>query len=127
MRFPYYQLDPGNYAPVVPLKIFGKEGWLGLEAYVDSGASFSIFNADRADILGLDYRKGRRIFLTVGDGGLLEVFIHKLRVDLGGKRFMAQIGFSKQLGVGFNLLGRKSFFERFHICFNDKGRFLEIS
>lgn len=35
--------------------------------------------------------------------------------------------FSKQLGVGFNLLGRKSFFDRFHICFDDKHRFMELN
>jgi len=29
---------------------------------VDSGASFSIFNAEIADYLGLDYRKGDKIY-----------------------------------------------------------------
>lgn len=126
MRFPYFQLGPNNFAPIITLKILGEDGWLGLEAYIDSGASFSIFKADRAAILGIDYSKGKPIFLTVGDGGLLEVFIHKLEVELAGKQFAANIGFSKQLGVGFNLLGRKSFFDRFCICFNDKDRCVEL-
>jgi hypothetical protein len=33
---------------------------------------------------------------------------------------MAPVGFSDELGVGFNLLGRSSVFERFEICFREK-------
>ena len=126
MRFPYFQLGPGDFAPIITLKIRGKEGWLGVEAYIDSGASFTIFNVDRADILGIDYTKGKRIHLTVGDGGLLEVYILKVEVELANIRFLADIGFSKQLGVGFNLLGMKSFFDRFQICFDDKHRMVDL-
>lgn len=105
----------------------GKEGWIEFEAYIDSGASFSIFNIDRAEIIGLDYKRGRQIHLTVGDGGLLEVYIHRLNVGLANEKFVAEIGFSKQLGVAFNLLGRKSFFDRFGICFDDLHRYVELT
>ncbi len=126
MRFPYFQLEPNSFAPIITLKIFGKTGAFNFEAYIDSGASISIFNTDRAEILGIDYTKGRKIHLTVGDGGLIEVFVHKLTVELGEYKFAAEIGFSKQLGVGFNLLGRQGFFDRFRICFDDKHRFVEL-
>lgn len=127
MRFPYFQLGPNDFAPIIPIKIWGKRGWLDLEAYIDSGASFSIFNIDRAEILGIDYRKGRMFHLIVGDGGLLEVYTHRLKVELNGKQFIAEIGFSKQLGVGFNLLGRRSFFDHFRICFDDLHRYVELT
>lgn len=127
MRFPYFQLSDNSFAPIVTLKILGQEGWIDLEAYIDSGASFSIFNVNRAEILGLNYNQGKQMFLTVGDGGLLEVYLHKLKVNLANRQFMAYIGFSKQLGVEFNLLGRKSFFECFRICFNDLHRFVELT
>jgi len=126
MRFPYYQLGPNDFAPIIPLKILGQEGWVSMEAYIDSGASFSIFHTDRAEIFGIPYQKGRQIHLTVGDGGLLKVYIVKLAVELADSRFRAEIGFSEQLGVGFNLLGRRGFFDYFQICFNDKQRFVEL-
>ena len=44
MRFPYYQLGPNDFAPIITLKILGQDGWVALEAYIDSGASFSIFH-----------------------------------------------------------------------------------
>jgi hypothetical protein len=127
MRFPYFQLSSTDFAPIISLKILGKEGWVEFEAYVDSGASFSIFGIERAEILGIDYKKGKSIYLTVGDGGLIEVYLHKLKVEFGNRQFIAEIGFSKQLGVQFNLLGRKDFFDRFCICFNDKDHYLEIT
>jgi len=126
MRFPYFQLEKDNFAPIIPLKILGKEGWISFEAYIDSGASFSIFNIDRAKILGINYIKGEKIRVVVGNGDLLEVYIHRLQVEMANSRFHAQIGFSPQLGIGFNLLGRKSFFEHFKICFDDKNKFVEL-
>lgn len=126
MRFPYFQLSPKYFAPIVPIKMLGEEGWIDFEAYIDSGASYSIFKSDRAEILGIDYKRGQEVFLTVGDGGLLKVYIHRLKVELANKSFIAHVGFSSQLGIGFNLLGRKSFFEHFRICFDDNEHFVEI-
>lgn len=126
MRFPYYQVSADEFEPIVTLKVLGKEGWVELEAYIDSGASFSIFHKDRAEILGINYETGQELFVTVGDGGLLKVYLHKLKVELENEKFTASIGFSDQLGVGFNLLGRKSFFEHFKICFDDKDKLVEL-
>lgn len=127
MRFPYFQLTATDFAPIIPLKMRGSEGWIDFEAYIDSGASFSIFNTDRAEILGIDFQKGRPIHLTVGDGGLLQVYLHKVKVRIADHEFVADIGFSEQLGVAFNLLGRKSFFDRFRVCFDDRHRFIDIT
>lgn len=127
MRFPYFKLGPRDFAPIVPIKMLGKEGWMAMEAYVDSGASFSIFGSDRADLLGVDYKRGTTVHLVVGDGDSLEVFLHKVSVEFAGTEFVAEIGFSQQLGIGFNLLGRKSFFDRFRICFDDRHRRLDVT
>ena len=40
-------------------------------------------------------------------------------MTIGNISFNAVIGFSQKLGVGFNLLGRRSIFERFVIVFDD--------
>jgi len=33
---------------------------------------------------------------------------------------------SKQLGIGFNIIGRKDVFERFKICFDEKEKVVEF-
>jgi len=44
---------------------------LALEAYVDSGATYSVFTAQVANRLGLAYRTGRRVYVQVGDGSFI--------------------------------------------------------
>lgn len=51
------------------------------------------------------------------------VYLHDLEVQLGEERFTGTIGFSEKLGIGFNLIGRVSFFNRFKVCF-DEHKFL---
>lgn len=57
--------------------------------------------------------------MTVGDGATILVHVHRLNVQIGPHRFLANIGFSEQLRVGFNLLGREDFFQRFDVTFSD--------
>lgn len=128
MEFPYLVIPPGLHGPIITMEIWGRQRkWIGLEAYVDSGATYSIFDADSAVILGLDLPKGRRTLIVVGDGNKIPVFLFQLPVRFAGHSFKATIGFSQKLGVGFNLLGRQSFFDRFRICFNDKEKILQTT
>ena len=127
MKFPYLEASRGIFAPMVNLEIWASGRWVVCEAYIDSGATYSIFHADIAEQLGLDYKKGRRILVKVGDGGLIPVYLHKLPVKFANVKFNAPLGFSENLGVGFNLLGRIGFFDRFRICFDDKNRVVETT
>lgn len=96
------------------------------KAYVDSGASYSIFRAEITDILGLRLEKGEKIYVTVGDGSLIPVYLHQITVQLAEETFSAAIGFSRQLGIGFNIIGRKDIFEKFKVCFNEKEKIVEF-
>lgn len=53
--------------------------------------------------------------------------MHKLKVRFAEKEFDAHIGFSKRLGVEFNILGRKDFFENFVFAFDDYHKVLEVT
>lgn len=100
----------------------GPLGWIRAEAYVDSGVFLSIFSPNEAAGLGLDYQKGKETFVTVGDGGLIPVYVHRLPLQIGTATFQASIGFSPRLGVGFNLLGRQDIFTHFDVTFSDATR-----
>ncbi|MBI5399193.1 hypothetical protein HZB07_01055 [Candidatus Saganbacteria bacterium] len=126
MQYPYAEIKPEIFAPVVELQIFGEE-WVSFNLFVDTGASFTIFHSETARLLGINYRKGALVFLTVGDGRQIPVYRHKLKVLFSGQEFKAIIGFSSRLGVGFHLLGREDFFENFRICFNDRDKVLETT
>jgi len=114
----------GRYAPIVYLQVWTGNRWLYLQAYVDSGASWSVFHVDVAQLLNIKLHKTKRHYISLGNGSVLPIYLQHIRVRFAGVEFQAPAGFSDALRVGFNLLGRAGFFDRFTVCFNDRARLL---
>ena len=108
--------------PIIPIQVKSSYDWVKIWAYVDSGASCSLFKAKEAERLGLNYKKGKEGEMVVGDGSLIPVFFHRLKVKIGDNEIFAPIGFSEKLGIGFNLLGRGGIFTKFDVIFSDSKR-----
>jgi len=124
VEFPYLKDAAGHYAPIVYLQVWSGNRWLYLQAYVDSGASWTIFHADVAQLLGIKLSRGARRYMALGNGSVIPITLHRVRVRFAGMEFSVPAGFSDALKVGFNLLGRAGFFDRFVMCFNDRSRVL---
>lgn len=122
--FPYLKDNRGRYAPLVYLQAWTGNRWLYLQAYVDSGASWTIFHADVASLLGINLARSARRSMMLGNGTVIPIFLHQVRVRFAGKEFTVPAGFSDDLQVGFNVLGRAGFFDRFVLSFNDRARLL---
>jgi len=123
--FPYYKNPEGIYFPVIPLQLSYRRRNIDSSALVDSGATISIFRTDVAEHLGIIVEKGEEIYLG-GVGGKIKGYIHKLEVEIAGKKFSCQIVFSHEYLVSFNLLGREEFFKRFRIVFEEKKNYLKL-
>lgn len=97
-----------------------------LYAFLDTGGELQYFPV--SSYRGSRYRngKGREDFCHVGSGSLIPVYLHGIDVKFADKEFKAEIGFSKHLGIGFNIIGRKDFFDNFKICFDEKNEMVEI-
>ncbi|MBI4343828.1 MAG: hypothetical protein HY601_03320 [Candidatus Omnitrophica bacterium] len=124
VEFPYLKDAQGHYAPIVYLQAWTGNRWLYLQAYVDSGASWSVFHLDVAELLGLNLRRAARRYVSLGNGSVLPVYLQHIKVRFAGQEFLAPAGFSDALRMGFNLMGRAGFFTRFQMCFNDRARLL---
>ena len=48
--------------------------WIIFDAFVDSGASYSIFTVEIGEILGLNVEIGKKIYVMMGDGFLITVY-----------------------------------------------------
>ena len=112
--------------PVVPIELKGNIEWVSYDAYVDSGAGYSIFQAEMAEILGLKLENSNESYVTVGDGSQIKVYIHRVKVKIAGQEFDATIGFSRHLGIGFNIIGRLVIFDRFRVCFDESEKVVEF-
>jgi hypothetical protein len=117
IEFPY-TLHKQYLMPIIPILIKGYKLW----TFVDSGATFSILSVDEAHRIGIEWDKGRRQMIVVGDGSFIPTYFHNLPLEIGGYEVIAPIGFSERLGVGFNILGRTGIFDQFQVCFNDHDR-----
>ena len=124
VEFPYMKDPQGRYAPLVYLQGWTGTHWLYLQAYVDSGASWSVFHLDVAQLLGVKLSKTKRRYVSLGNGSVLPIYLQQIRVRFGGQEFTVPAGFSDALRVGFNLMGRAGFFDRFLISFNERARIL---
>jgi hypothetical protein len=122
-----YTLYRRRWSPLIPLTLSSSQRSIQAEGYLDSGAFYSVFRLEFLPRLGLQPRQGKRRFLVVGDGSFIPVHIFKLTVEMVGERFTADIAFSDRLGVGFNLIGRKSIFDHFdEIVFRERRREVEF-
>ena len=124
--FPYLNDLSGRAAPIVYLQVWTGNRWVYLQAYVDSGASWSIFHADVAQLLGIKLAKSPRRYMALGNGSVIPIYLHRIRVRFAGQEFSVPAGFSDALHVGFNLLGRSGFFDRFVMSFNDRTKTLTV-
>ncbi len=124
MKFSYIVFE-GKHLPIVSLIVEGKKA-VEINAFVDSGASLSVFSFDVAEFAGIDAEKGKKSFVRIGDGSFIEIFVHTLNVKLAGKEFKAKIGFSRGLGIGFNIIGREGIFENYIVSFNEKEKTVEF-
>ena len=114
IEFPY-MLYKRYLMPIIPFLIEDHKIW----AFVDSGATYSIFSIDTARRIGIEWDKGRRQMIVVGDGSFIPTYFHDLTLRVSDYEIEAPIGFSERLGIGFNILGRTGIFDQFQICFND--------
>jgi hypothetical protein len=123
--FPYQKNAVGGLFPVIDLLIYHKKFITRIFTLVDSGATISIFREDIAEQLGLVIEDGKETFLG-GVGGRIKGYVHKLEIEVAGKRFPCPVVFSREYTVSFNLLGREAFFEQFRIIFEEKKNYLKL-
>jgi predicted aspartyl protease len=119
IEFNYVRLR-GYWYPIIPIVLFYSDQKLVTQGLVDSGANFSVFNAQAAEALGIDLRTGKRIELH-GLGRAVG-YLHQVDMALGKFRFNAHVVFSSELTVSLNILGRSDIFRPFLITFDEQAR-----
>jgi hypothetical protein len=87
-----YAILAGRRSPLIPLGLGYQGTWQRVQAYVDSGAFYSVFKTDFALPLGLAWQEGERVYVQVGDGGFIPVYLHIVDVQLQRYRFSGRIG-----------------------------------
>lgn len=102
---------------------------VGYEALIDSGADFNVFHSEIAQILDIDYKKGRK--RQIFGLGNQEIKGYECNVEMklqGFPKFVSPVIFSSQIPPhSFGVLGNKGFFGHFEIRFDYSSRSIEIN
>jgi len=122
-----YKLLYERWMPIIPVTLAWRGVLLHSEAYLDSGAFYSIFKTSIAAQLGLEISQAKERMFVVADGSFIPAKLVKLPIEIGGRRRIAEVAFSDRLNIGFNLLGRKGIFEGFdEVIFREARREVEL-
>jgi len=118
--------------PIVALRISTEYYYQDTAALVDSGADYSIFDAEFAEILGLNLTNGRRKALIGLDGKKHYGYLHRIQIEIldaprTWKHIDVEVIFRpnhpKELG---NLLGRHDFFDALRIGFDERRQIIYL-
>ena len=86
IKYPYQEYK-GLPCPIIPIEINDSR----VDVYVDSGAFVSIFSIQEAEALQIDYQKGQPGSAVVGDGSVIPIFYHLLKVKIGNIFFQLRL------------------------------------
>jgi hypothetical protein len=65
---------------IITLGLKYNENWYPVDAYVDSGAIYSIFRQTVDERMGIEIEKGKLIYSQVGDGGFIPEYLHEIEL-----------------------------------------------
>ena len=119
MKFYYKRFGPDIFRPVIPVEIKALDKHLKYEALIDSGADECIFDAQLAEILGIDVQKGAKRMVGGITGKEQPYYSHQITISIGGWEYETKAGFMPHMpGFGYGVLGQRGFFENFTVKFN---------
>lgn len=119
MKFRYKKYAPEVVRPVIPIEVVYNAITVPYEVLVDSGADQCIFDAQLAEILGIDVESGTvyKVSGVTGDHRLC--YSHKLEIKVGGWPFTITANFMRDIPtVGYGIVGQKGFFDIFIVKFD---------
>ena len=119
MKFSYKKYGPGVLRPVIPIEVVYKNLSVPYEVLVDSGADFCIFDAQIADIFGVDLESGEKNEVAGITGVNAPIYFHNIVIKVGGWPFKIRAAFLREIGrFGYGIVGQKGFFDIFTVKFD---------
>lgn len=93
MKFKYKNYGKGALRPVIPVEIIYNGLGVPYEVLVDSGADNCIFDAQIAEILGIDVEKGEKALVSGITGSPEPYYVHPIAIKVGGWEYKIKAGF----------------------------------
>lgn len=99
----------------IPVELIYGSNVVQVDAKLDTGATFCIFERTYGEMLGLDVESGEAETVSTANGAF-EVFGHRLTMTTLGFQFEAMVYFAAEESVRRSVLGRRGFIEQLRLC-----------
>lgn len=110
-----HNYDTTRTGITVPVELSSGSNVVQVDARLDTGASFCIFERTYAEMLGLRVEGGSKAFVSTANG-TFQVFGHWMTLTALGLQFDVMIYFAADEGIRRNVLGRRGFIDQLRLC-----------
>lgn len=126
MKFKYKKYGSDTLRPVIPIEVEFNNLSVPYEVLIDSGADICIFNAQIAEVLGINISKGVKVQVGGMTGFPEDTYIHMLQIKIGGRIYKIDVGFMRMSGNSYGVVGQKGFFDKFIVKFDLEKEEIEL-
>ena len=123
-----HRIDYSRYPDIVVPLAFSSdsETFYPIDAKLDTGSTFCVFQRDFADILSLDLESGHRQRIGTATGSFL-TYGHEVTLATCGLQWQAVVYFDESENFYLNVVGRLGFLERLKMDLVEYDRELYLS
>ncbi|HYL98412.1 MAG TPA: aspartyl protease family protein [Blastocatellia bacterium] len=110
-----HSYDTTKTGITVPVELAYGTNVVQVDAKLDTGASFCIFERAYAEMLGLDVESGTKMLVSTANS-TFECFGHWLRMTAIAFQFDAIVYFAADKNIRRSVLGRRGFIDQLRLC-----------
>lgn len=110
-----HSYDTTRAGITVPVELIHGPNAVQVDAKLDTGASFCIFERTYGEMLGLDVEGGEPVTVSTANGSF-RVFGHRLSITALGFQFEAKVYFAGDESISRSVLGRRGFIDQLRLC-----------
>ncbi len=114
----HYKFKEKCSKPIIPITLKHGQTNIDIRAIVDSGADYSIFDAIYAEQIGIPVTRFEQLKID-GIAGSLIGNLCNVKIKVIDEYLDVPVLFVKNYSGPFNILGRKGFFEKHIITFDE--------
>lgn len=121
-----HSYDTTKVGITVPVELTDGTNIVQVDAKLDTGASFCIFERASGEMLGLDVEDGTPTIVSTANS-MFQAFGHSLTMTALGFQFDVMVYFAADESIRRSVLGRRGFIDQLRLCLIEHDGELYIS
>ena len=121
-----HSYDTTKVGITVPVELTDGTNVVQIDAKLDTGASFCIFERAYGEMLGLNVEGGTQALVSTANS-TFQAFGHRLMMTALGLQFDALVYFAADENIRRSVLGRRGFIDQLRLCLIEHDGELYIS